>query len=223
MDNNTPQLTDQEKKYLEEYNEENPFLKSLSDFYKERTLLTEKQILALRKELNKDKKKLNRCQTTSLNLHQECYFQDDSYKEDKKIKVTAIREKAICVADDENNLYAWMPSSAIDLEKSIDNNTGDETPIIKLKGWFTRDDDFWKQSKPFEPKKKEEHIIEDDVVITPDAPTVEHDGIKYNPENPKETLEFNEEQDHITRKNYDYEDELYPSNIETDEDDELPF
>ena len=34
-------------------------------------------------------------------------------------------------------------------------------------------------------------------------PTVEHDGMKYNPENPKETLEFNEEQDHITRKNDD--------------------
>ena len=28
--------------------------------------------------------------------------------------------------------------------------------IISLKSWFTRDDDFWKQSKPFEPNNKEE-------------------------------------------------------------------
>ena len=32
MDTNTPTLTEEEKKYLESYKEENPFLKSLSDF-----------------------------------------------------------------------------------------------------------------------------------------------------------------------------------------------
>jgi hypothetical protein len=57
MDTNTPTLTEQEKKYLENYKEENPFLKSLSDFYKERAMLSEKQILALRKESDNHKKK----------------------------------------------------------------------------------------------------------------------------------------------------------------------
>ena len=31
MNENTPTLTDEEKKYLESYKEENPFLKSLSE------------------------------------------------------------------------------------------------------------------------------------------------------------------------------------------------
>ena len=36
-----------------------------------------------------------------------------------------------------------------------------------------------------------------------EEPSVLHDGMKYNPENPKETLEFTDEQEFITRKNKD--------------------
>ncbi len=70
--------------------------------------------------------------------------------------VNSIREKAICISDEDNNVYAWMPSSAVHIEIDINVDTGDELSIITLKSWFTRDDDFWKQSKPFEPNNKEE-------------------------------------------------------------------
>jgi hypothetical protein len=156
MDTNTPTLTEEEKKYLESYKEENPFLKSLSDFYKERAMLSEKQILALRKESESHKKKISHCPTTGLMLKELCKFCDKDYNEDKMVIVNSIREKAICISDEDNNVYAWMPSSAVHIEIDINVDTGDELSIITLKSWFTRDDDFWKQSKPFEPNNKEE-------------------------------------------------------------------
>jgi hypothetical protein len=156
MDSLTPILTDQEKKYLGSYNEQNPFLKSLSDFYKERAMLSEKQILALRKEQKNDTNKFSRCPNTGLNKGQTCLFVDISYKENKNVIVNAIRERAICISDEENNTYSWMPSSAINLETRVDTETGEEIYTITLKSWFTRDDDFWKQSKPFVPNTKKE-------------------------------------------------------------------
>ena len=213
MDNNTPQLTDQEKQYLENYDEGNPFIQSLAENYKEKASLTEKQILALRKDRDKEKNRLNHCPTTNLTLKEECFFQDEAYKEDKKVVITAIRPKAICIADDVNQMYAWMPSSAIDLQKAVDSNTGDETSVITLKGWFTRDDDFWKQSKPFNPKPKEEHIIEDDVVITPKV----EEKIKMENDLDDEggRLDGSDEQ---PKSDWEEEvDELYKDN------DELPF
>lgn len=161
MDTHTPTLTEEEKKYLESYNEENPFLKSLSDFYKERAMLSEKQILALRKESDNHKKKLTHCKTTGLMLKEVCKFYDKSYKEDRIVVVNSIRDKAICISDEENNVYAWMPSSAIHCQVDIDIKTEDEMSIITLKSWFTRDDDFWKQSKPFVPNETKDSNVDE--------------------------------------------------------------
>jgi len=161
MDTNTPTLTEEEKKYLESYKEENPFLKSLSDFYKERAMLSEKQILALRKESDNHKKKLTHCKTTGLMLKEVCKFYDKSYNEERLVVVNSIRDKAICISDEENNVYAWMPSSAIECQVDIDVNTENEMSIISLKSWFTRDDDFWKQSKPFVPKETNDSNVEE--------------------------------------------------------------
>jgi len=169
MNENTPTLTDEEKKYLESYNEENPFLKSLSDFYKERAMLSEKQILALRKESDNHKKKLSHCKTTGLMLKEVCKFYDTNYKEEKVVIVNSIRDKAICISDEENNVYAWMPSSAIHCIVEINEETEEEMSNITLKSWFTRDDDFWKQSKPFAPKETKESHIKDATELIEDV------------------------------------------------------
>jgi hypothetical protein len=169
MDTNTLTLTEQEKKYLENYKEENPFLKSLSDFYKERAMLSEKQILALRKESDNHKKKLSHCTTTGLMLKEICKFYDKEYKEEKLVVINSVREKAICISDEENNVYAWMPSSAIDKVIDFNAETGDEMSIITLKSWFTRDDDFWKQSKPFVPNETKESQIQDATELIEDV------------------------------------------------------
>ena len=161
MDTHTPTLTEEEKKYLESYKEENQFIKSLSDFYKERAMLSEKQIIALRKAKDKHNQKLNHCKTTGLMLKEVCKFYDKSYNEDKIVVVNSIRDKSICISDEENNVYAWMPISAIDSQVDIDINTEEEISIITLKSWFTRDDDFWKQSKPFVPKEKNDSNVEE--------------------------------------------------------------
>ena len=161
MDTNTPKLTDQEKDYLEKYDNENPFLKSLSDFYKQRATLSEKQILALRKETQKDKTKYSRCEVLHLTLKEECIFQDKNYNENKIVIINVISDKAIQILDEEKNIYAWMPKSGVEVEIEIDSNTGDETSVINLKTWFTRDDDFWKQNKPFVPAQTKESVQEE--------------------------------------------------------------
>ena len=54
-----------------------------------------------------------------------------------------------------------MPSSAIECQVDIYVNTENEMSIISLKSWFTRDDDFWKQSKPFVPKETNDSNVEE--------------------------------------------------------------
>jgi|TARA_R110000824_G_scaffold206477_4_gene391567 hypothetical protein len=160
---NTPttpnlQLTNKEKEYLENYKEENPFLKSLSDNYKEKGSLSEKQILALRKDADSEKNKLNRCPNTNLNLKQTCAFVDQEFNENKMVVINAIRPKAICITDNTNNLYAWMPSKAVAVSEEM-NESDEPISIISLKSWFDRSDDFWKQSKPLEQSEKTEPTI----------------------------------------------------------------
>ena len=133
---NTPttpnlQLTNKEKEYLENYKEENPFLKSLSDNYKEKGSLSEKQILALRKDADSEKNKLNRCPNTNLNLKQTCAFVDQEFNENKM---------AVAVSEEMNE-------------------SDEPISIISLKSWFDRSDDFWKQSKPLEQSEKTEPTI----------------------------------------------------------------
>ena len=188
MDANTPSLTEQEKKYLENYKEENPFLKSLSDFYKERAMLSEKQIIALRKEQDNHRIKLQHCQTTGLMLKEICKFYDKEFNENKTVIVKSVREKAICISDEENNLYAWMPSSAISKEVDINIETEEEISIITLKSWFTRDDDFWKQSKPFVPNETKSQIEEatefiEDVLNDSNKITAFEEGLDHKGEN----------------------------------------
>tara|TARA_R100000908_G_C3742024_1_gene138298 strand:- start:326 stop:901 length:576 start_codon:yes stop_codon:yes gene_type:complete len=172
---NTPktiELTEQEKKYLENYNEENPFLKSLSDNYKEKGSLTEKQILALRKDADKEKNRLNRCPNTNLNLKQTCAFVDQNFNEKKLVIVNAIRPKALCITDNDNNVYAWMPSKAVEVREEMDES--DEIiSVLTLKSWFDRSDDFWKQSKPLEKPIQEE---------TPEPPAKEGMNTTFTPE-----------------------------------------
>lgn len=163
MDNHTPLLNDEEKEFLEKYDKENPFLKSLSNQYKERGTLSEKQIIHLRKETQQDRKIHTRCEILHLSLNQECIFEDKDYKENKKVVVSKISEKAIQIEDKENQIFAWMPKAGVEVTNKLNelggNNTPvllDETPVLSLKSWFTRDGDFWKQNKPFQPIEKEE-------------------------------------------------------------------
>lgn len=166
MDNNTPQLTDQEKDFLEKYNEENFFLKSISDFYKERGTLSEKQIIHLRKETQKDRTKYSRCEILHLNLNQDCVFHDKEYKEHKKVKIKHISAKAIQIEDVEGNVYAWMPKAGVQVEVDINTETGEETSNLYLKTWFTRYADFWKQNRPTEviPQKVEEKTEDEELI-----------------------------------------------------------
>lgn len=162
---NTPnqiQLTTQEKEYLENYKEENPFLKSLSDNYKEKGDLTEKQILALRKDADKEKNRLNRCPNTNLNLKQTCAFVDQNFNESKSVIINAIRPKAICITDNTNNVYAWMPSKAVAVSEETDESN-EVISVITLKSWFDRSDDFWKQSKPLEKSETTEPTISEKI------------------------------------------------------------
>ena len=229
MDTNTPTLTDQEKDYLEKYDNENPFLKSLSDFYKQRATLSEKQILALRKETQKDKTKFSRCEVLHLTINQECIFQDKHYKENKKVKINVISDKAIQVLDEENNIYAWMPKSGVEVEIEIDSNTGDETSVIRLKSWFTRDDDFWKQNKPFIPAQTKESQIQDATELIEDVmqesdievlnigdPRIPVFDIDYGVGCPQENIGLVDNEPNKTEHD-EQVDEL------NNEDDELPF
>ena len=127
MDNNTSQLTDQEKEFLEKYDKENPFLKSLSDSYKERASLSEKQIIYLRKETQKDRTKYSRCEILHLSLNEDCVFHDKEYKEHKKVKIKHISAKAIQIEDVEGNVYAWMPKAGVQVEVEVNTETGEET------------------------------------------------------------------------------------------------
>tara|TARA_Y100000310_G_C20441068_1_gene696150 strand:- start:273 stop:821 length:549 start_codon:yes stop_codon:yes gene_type:complete len=58
------------------------------------------------------------------------------------------------------------------------------------------------------------------ILMEGEEPMVEHDGMRYNPENAEETLEFTDEQNHITRKNTDYSP---PEEEIEEEDDDFGF
>lgn len=149
-ENNTPTqvvLTDEEKQQLEEYKGDNSFLKSLSEKYKEYGKLTERQILAFRNQGTK-KPSLDKCPNTSLELKQECLFSEADKV--RKVKITSIREKALCMFDEVNNQYAWVPSKALIIDEYFDEETGEPNQGIKLQEWFTRNDDFWKESRPIQ-------------------------------------------------------------------------
>ena len=74
------------------------------------------------------------------------------------VVINAIRPKAICITDNTNNLYAWMPSKAVAVTEELDESD-EPISIISLKSWFDRSDDFWKQSKPLEQSEKTEPTI----------------------------------------------------------------
>lgn len=138
-------LTDQEKETLQNYNGENSFLKALSEKLSDTGDLTENQISAYRKT----KEKLTRCPNTKLVLNEKCWFVDGNPNENESraVEVRDIRERAIKVVDINSNEYAWMPSKAVEVDMSIEPETEEEVYIIKLKSWFTKNDDFWKPSK----------------------------------------------------------------------------
>ena len=149
-------LTDNEKKQLEEYKGENSFIKSLSDGYKEHGRLSEKQLNAFRKFNEDEVEKLIRCPHTDLELKQKCRFTDKKFEDLCNVIVNSIRPKALCLSDIDNNRYAWMPSKAVNAETIIDTDSGYDIMELTLKEWFTRDDGFWKESKPFVKKEKPE-------------------------------------------------------------------
>lgn len=183
---NTPEeviLTDSEKKQLENYDGDNTFLKSLSDKYKEYAKLTPRQVLAFRNQGTK-KPSLDKCPNTGLNTKQKCKFQEKENVRD--VIITSIREKALCMSDEENNQYAWVPSKALKVEEYFIEETGDSGFGLKLQDWFTRNEGFWKESVPYQPTNKIKEEIKEE-------PIVKHDGITYNPENQNSTQEKNEE------------------------------
>ena len=198
---NTPQeqvqdnvLTEQEKSYLEKYDGENTFLKSLSDNYKDRGNLSEKQILALRKSQEEKVNRLSRCPHTDLNYNQVCKFTDKKFQDNCNVKIVSIRPKALCLLDEEKNRKAWVPSKAVNKEVIVDANSGDEIIEITLAEWFTRDDGFWRENTPYTPRElpKEEKVKPEE---------------KSNTESVKE----------------DFNDQVEAMYNEPDEDDGLPF
>ena len=161
MENNTPPqqeltLTDQEKRQLENYKGENEFLKSLSEKFCEYGKLTDRQINAFRKQETK-KENLQVCPNTDLKLKQTAVFlEGEKYSH---IVVNAIRQKAICVFDEGNNRFAWMPSKAVSVENQINSKysqDGSDVDVLSLKSWFTPDKEFWKVSKPIEKEVQQE-------------------------------------------------------------------
>lgn len=163
---NTPQeqvvqdnvLTEKEKHYLENYKEENSFLKSLSDNYKEKGSLSEKQILALRKSQEEKSNRLSRCPNTELDYNQVCRFTDQRFNENCDVKIVSIRPKALCLLDEKNNRKAWVPSKAIKKQVIIDAKTNEEMIEVSLEDWFTRDDGFWRENTPYVPQDKKEAV-----------------------------------------------------------------
>ena len=155
------ELTEQEQKQLEEYKGDNSFIQSISEKYKEYGKLTPKQVVAFRNQGDK-KPSLSECPNTKVKLHQECVFIDSkSEGKQRKVKITVIRQKALCMFDETNNQYAWVPSKAVKVEKGFTETSDDviEETGLFLQDWFTRNDDFWKESKPFTPKKSVESEV----------------------------------------------------------------
>ena len=208
-------LTDEEKKSLEDYRGENPFIKSISAMYLKYGTLSEKQLSAFRKTLkNPDKKEnLEECTTTKLKLKEMCVFKEnkDSYE---SVRVKVIREKALCIESEDTTRTAWIPNKAISIDYEYEETESadvDEIAILSLKDWFTKKEDYWKTQQNLENESKTHK----------EEPIVEHDGMKYNPEKPKDKIEFTEEE---VRYNKEADRQLpNKSTSSNDIDDELPF
>jgi hypothetical protein len=177
------ELTEQEKTKLEEYKGDNSFIQSISEKYKEYGKLTPKQVVAFRNQGDK-KPSLSECPNTKIKLHQECIFIDSKSNTEegkqRKVKITVIRQKALCMFDETNNQYAWVPSKAVRLETGFTETSDDvvEETALFLQDWFTRNDDFWKESKPFVPKKavEPEEKIESQIEVDhQDLPELQDD------------------------------------------------
>ena len=198
-------LTEKEKEYLENYKEENSFIKSLSDGYKEFGRLSEKQLLAFRKTQEETKDKLTKCPHTNLEYHQICKFTDKKFQEHSTIKIVSVRPKAMCFLDETNSKFAWVPSKAVNSEEIIDAQTDEKMMEITLKDWFTRDDGFWKESVPYEKKVKPQE-------------QTNTESVKAEIEEEVEKIEVKKEE---VKTEYDKQiDDLYS---EPDKDDGLPF
>jgi len=163
-------LTEQEKTQLEEYKGDNSFIQSISEKYKEYGKLTPKQVVAFRNQGDK-KPSLSECPNTQVKLHQECVFIDSKPNsgegKQRKVKITVIRQKALCMFDEANNQYAWVPSKAVRVEKGFTETSDDvvEETGLFLQEWFTRNDDFWKESKPYTPNKSVESEVKSEPSI----------------------------------------------------------
>ena len=102
------------------------------------------------------KENLERCPNTDLHLKQTAVFLEDN--KPSNVVVNAIRPKAICLFDENNNRFAWMPSKAVKVENQINSEysqDGTDVDVLTLKSWFQSDKEFWKVSKPIGEKKVE--------------------------------------------------------------------
>ena len=206
-------LNDKEIKELEDYRGDNPFIKSISAMYLKYGTLSEKQVNSFRKTLSNPEKKENLevCSVTKLKLNQPSLFKEgDSFQ---PIYIKVIREKAICVEKTDKSQIAWIPNKALQIDYEFQQNSEgevDEYPLLTLKEWFTKDDKFWKDS--YKSEKKEE------------SPVVEHDGMKYNPENPKEDLQVESYNENFPSKKDGEITGIPDGNTMSDtDDDDLPF
>ena len=162
---NTPEeeviLTDSEKKQIETYDGDNTFLKSLSDKFKEYGTLSPRQVLAFRNQGTK-KPSLDKCPNTGLNTKQKCKFQEKQNVRD--VTISSIREKALCMSDEKNNQYAWVPSKALQVEEYFIEETGETGFGLKLQDWFTRNEGFWKESVPYQSPPIKEEVVEEETM-----------------------------------------------------------
>lgn len=207
-------LTDEEKKELEEYRGDNPFMKSISAMYLKYGTLSEKQVKAFRKTLDPPEKKENLevCPVTKLKLNQSCVFKEGEEKF-QPITIKVIRPKALCMEKEDKSQIAWTPNKALHIEHEFHQSPDgevDEYAILSLKDWFTKDEKFWKDS--YKSEKKEE------------SPVVEHDGMKYNPENPQEDLQVEGYNENFPPKEQGEITGIPDGNTMSDtDDDDLPF
>ena len=157
-------LSEKEKDYLLNYEGDNPFIKSLQQGLNKYNSLTDPQVNALRNHIHDQENKGDTpnevCETTGLELDEECMF----FEEDKKlrIKIKVVRPKAICMlhtSDEEGDFIAWVPKKALDIENL--DVAGTSVKLLKLASWFDKDTDFWKaDQKPQKDMRQEEKMQE---------------------------------------------------------------
>lgn len=90
--------------------------------------------------------------------------------------------------DETNNQYAWVPSKALLVEEYYDENTGEPKQGLKLQDWFTRNDDFWKESRPMQSSSPKTEPVQasgsetSSVEVTPEISSdenAEDDGLPF--------------------------------------------